>query len=303
MIWRGVTAAGFRTPLDRAAIVEMALKLLDYVGLDQLSTRRLAAELGVKGPSLYWHFRNMAELHDLMADKLLTDALPSPDAFDDWKTWLAEGARAYRRAALSHRDGARILAGARPTEDRRANRFTANTGGTLVEKTVTMELAPVLTGLALAGRVGANIAAELGTMRVTEQIDALETLAYDPHAYLVVPRVLAGTVMVPIIVGVAVVVGVGAGWAASVALLQISSEEFTKGLRLFFETFDVQYGLVKAASFGTVVTWTGCMQGMSARGGAQGVGRAATAAVVYSAVMILLLDAFWAVVWLLGHKP
>ena len=175
--------------------------------------------------------------------------------------------------------------------------------GTLVEKTVTMELAPVLTGLALAGRVGANIAAELGTMRVTEQIDALETLAYDPHAYLVVPRVLAGTVMFPIIVGVAVVVGVGAGWAASVALLQISSEEFTKGLRLFFETFDVQYGLVKAASFGTVVTWIGCMQGMSARGGAQGVGRAATAAVVYSAVMILLLDAFWAVVWLLGHKP
>lgn len=175
--------------------------------------------------------------------------------------------------------------------------------GTLVEKTVTMELAPVLTGLALAGRVGANIAAELGTMRVTEQIDALETLAYDPHAYLVVPRVLAGTVMFPVIVGVAIFVGISAGWVASVALLQISSEDFVKGLRLFFETFDVQYGLVKAASFGTVVTWIGCMQGMSARGGAQGVGRAATTAVVYSAVMILLLDAFWAVVWLLGHKP
>jgi phospholipid/cholesterol/gamma-HCH transport system permease protein len=175
--------------------------------------------------------------------------------------------------------------------------------GTLVEKTITMELAPVLTGLALAGRVGANIAAELGTMRVTEQIDALETLAYDPHAHLVVPRVLAGTLMFPVIVGIAIVVGVGAGWMASVALLNISSADFTKGLRLFFETFDVQYGLVKAASFGTVVTWIGCMQGMSARGGAQGVGRAATAAVVYSAVMILLLDAFWAVVWLLGHKP
>ena len=175
--------------------------------------------------------------------------------------------------------------------------------GTLVEKTVTMELAPVLTGLALAGRVGANIAAELGTMRVTEQIDALETLAYDPHAYLVVPRVLAGTLMFPVIVGIAIVVGVGAGWIASVALLNISSDDFTKGLRLFFDTFDVQYGLVKAASFGTVVTWIGCMQGMSARGGAQGVGRAATAAVVYSADMILLLDAFWAVVWLLGHKP
>lgn len=175
--------------------------------------------------------------------------------------------------------------------------------GTLVEKTITMELAPVLTGLALAGRVGANIAAELGTMRVTEQVDALETLAFDPQAYLVVPRVLAGTVMFPVVVGLAMVVGVAAGWLASVLLLGLSSEEFVKGLRLFFTGFDVRYGLVKAASFGTAVTWIGCMQGLSARGGAQGVGRAATTAVVYSAVMILVLDAFWAVVWLLGSRP
>jgi TetR/AcrR family transcriptional regulator, tetracycline repressor protein len=121
-----VTAAEVRPPLDRAAIVEAALRLLDEFGLDQLSTRRLAAELGVKGPSLYWHFKNMAALHDLMADRLLTDALPSPEAFDDWKTWLTEGARAYRLAALSHRDGARILAAARPTEARRTNRFAPN---------------------------------------------------------------------------------------------------------------------------------------------------------------------------------
>src|SRR5688572_11282211 len=111
--------------------------------------------------------------------------------------------------------------------------------GTLVEKTVTMELAPVLTGLALAGRVGANIAAELGTMKVTEQVDALETLAYDPQAYLVVPRVLAGTIMFPVVVGLSMVVGVAAGWAASILLLGISSEEFLKGLRLFFDAFDV----------------------------------------------------------------
>lgn len=174
--------------------------------------------------------------------------------------------------------------------------------GTLVEKTVTMELAPVLTGLALAGRVGANIAAQLGTMRVTEQIDALETLAFEPQAYLVVPRVIAGTIMFPVIVGLAMVVGVGAGWVASVSLLDLSSSEFVKGLRLFFDSFDVTYGMVKAASFGTIVTWIGCMQGMGARGGAEGVGRAATAAVVYSAVMILVLDAFWAVVWLLGRR-
>jgi phospholipid/cholesterol/gamma-HCH transport system permease protein len=175
--------------------------------------------------------------------------------------------------------------------------------GTLVEKTITMELAPVLTGLALAGRVGANIAAELGTMRVTEQVDALETLAYDPYAYLVVPRVLAGTIMFPVVVGLSMVIGVVAGWFASILLLGISSEEFVKGLRLFFTAFDVRYGLVKSASFGTAVTWIGCMQGLSARGGAQGVGQAATKAVVYSAVTILILDAFWAVFWLLGSHP
>ena len=175
--------------------------------------------------------------------------------------------------------------------------------GTLVQKTVTMELAPVLTGLALAGRVGANIAAELGTMRVTEQVDALETLGFDTFAFLVLPRVLAGIVMFPIVVAAAMITGVAAGWVASVALLDVSSPEFVKGVRLFFETFDVRYGLVKASSFGFAVTLIGCRQGLQTRGGAQGVGSAATQAVVYSAVSILILDAFWAVVWLLGHTP
>ncbi len=174
--------------------------------------------------------------------------------------------------------------------------------GTLVEKTTTLELAPVLTGLALAGRVGASIAAELGTMRVTEQIDALETLAYDPEAYLIVPRVVAGTVMFPLIVGVAMVVGLGAGWVASLGLLGLSSEEFLKGARLFYENFDITYGLVKAASFGFAVTVIGSYQGLQAEGGAEGVGHAATQAVVYSAVMILVLDAFWAMTWLHGRS-
>jgi phospholipid/cholesterol/gamma-HCH transport system permease protein len=173
--------------------------------------------------------------------------------------------------------------------------------GTLVQKTVMMELAPVLTGLALAGRVGANIAAEIGTMRVTEQVDALETLAYDPIAYLVVPRILAGTLMFPVVVGMAMIVGVAAGWAASLTLLGLSSHEFLKGARLFFDTFDVQYGLVKAASFGFAVTVLASAAGLRTRGGAQGVGGAATRAVVQSAVMILVLDAFWAMVWLLGR--
>jgi phospholipid/cholesterol/gamma-HCH transport system permease protein len=165
-----------------------------------------------------------------------------------------------------------------------------------------MELAPVLTGLALAGRVGANIAAELGTMRVTEQIDALETLAYDPYAYLVVPRVIAGTVMFPVVVALAMVVGVGAGWVSSIALLDMSTADYVTGVRLFFQTFDVNYGLIKAASFGLAVTTIGCITGMNARGGAEGVGAAATRAVVFSAVSILVLDALWAVLLLRGNQ-
>jgi phospholipid/cholesterol/gamma-HCH transport system permease protein len=174
--------------------------------------------------------------------------------------------------------------------------------GTLVQKTVTLELAPVLTGLALAGRVGANIAAELGTMRVTEQIDALETLSFDPIAYLVVPRVLAATIMFPIVVGVAMLVGMTSGWLASLGLLDMTTPQFLKGVRIFFSDFDVRYGLVKAASFGTAVSLIGCYAGLAAGGGAQGVGRAATRAVVISAVMILVLDAFWALVWLSGRQ-
>lgn len=170
--------------------------------------------------------------------------------------------------------------------------------GTLVGKTIMMELGPVLTGLALAGRVGANIAAELGTMKVTEQVDALETLAYNPYAYLVIPRVLAGILMFPVVVAFAMAMGVFTGWLAATLLLPISNAQFVHGLRVFFLPFDVQYGLIKAASFGFVITLLGCYLGMSTRGGAEGVGNATTRTVVYSAEMILVLDAFWAVVLL-----
>jgi phospholipid/cholesterol/gamma-HCH transport system permease protein len=166
--------------------------------------------------------------------------------------------------------------------------------GTLVGKTMMLELGPVLTGLALSGRVGANISAELGTMRVTEQIDALETLAYDPVAYLVAPRVLAGTIMFPIVTVLATSIGIAAGWVASLFLLDMSTPEFLKGLRLFFEPFDVQFGAIKATSFGLTVTSIGCFFGFTTRGGAAGVGRSTTRSVVVSSMVILVLDAFWA---------
>jgi phospholipid/cholesterol/gamma-HCH transport system permease protein len=166
--------------------------------------------------------------------------------------------------------------------------------GALVGKTIILELGPVLTGLALAGRVGANIAAELGTMRVTEQIDALESLAYDPVAYLVVPRVLAGMLMFPVVVTFAMATGIAGGWLTSLALLDMSSPQFVRGLQLFFETFDVQFALIKSASFGLVVTGIGSFYGFTCTGGAAGVGRSTTRAVVVGSMVILVLDAFWA---------
>jgi len=170
--------------------------------------------------------------------------------------------------------------------------------GTFVGKAMMLELAPVLVGLALAGRVGANVAAELGTMRVTEQVDALETLAYDPNSYLVVPRVVAATLMFPVVVAIAESVGVVSGWATAVNLLDLSTTEFVKGLRLFYQFKDIWFGLVKAMSFGLAIALIGCYHGLTTRGGAEGVGRETTTAVVRGAEAILVLDAFWAVVLL-----
>lgn len=170
--------------------------------------------------------------------------------------------------------------------------------GTLVGKTMMLELGPVLTGLALAGRVGASMAAELGTMKVTEQVDALETLAYDPQSYLVVPRVVAATLMFPVIVAFAIAVGVITGWLTSLALLDLSTPDFIKGLKLFYLFKDVWFGLLKSATFGATIALVGCNVGLATRGGAEGVGRSTTRTVVYSAILILVLDAFWAVVLL-----
>ena len=166
--------------------------------------------------------------------------------------------------------------------------------GALVGKTVILELGPVLTALALAGRVGASTASELGTMRVTEQIDALEVLAYDPVAYLVVPRLLAGLVMFPVITVFAIAAGIAAGWITALGVLDMSTPEFVRGLRLFFDSYDIWFALIKACSFGLIVTGVGCFFGFHTTGGAEGVGVATTRSVVVSSMLILVLDAFWA---------
>jgi phospholipid/cholesterol/gamma-HCH transport system permease protein len=170
--------------------------------------------------------------------------------------------------------------------------------GVLVGKTMILELGPVLTGLALAGRVGANIAAEIGTMRVTEQIDALETLGYDPFAYLVVPRVLAGMLMFPVVVAFANAIGIIGGWITAINLLDMSTPEFVRGTAPLLRAVRHQFSLIKAASFGLAVTIDRRVLRLQHVGGAAAVGRSTTQAVVVSSMLILVLDAFWAVVLL-----
>jgi len=162
--------------------------------------------------------------------------------------------------------------------------------GFVVEKGVLRELAAVLTGLVLAGRVGASIAAELGTMRVTEQIDAIETLAFNPVSYLIVPRVLAGTVMFPVLTIFAGVIGVVAGWLTAIVVMDVTTAEFFKGARQFVDNKDFILPMAKSVLFGAAITLIACYQGFNSKGGAEGVGNAATNAAVTSCLMVLFLD-------------
>jgi phospholipid/cholesterol/gamma-HCH transport system permease protein len=162
----------------------------------------------------------------------------------------------------------------------------------LVVISITRELGPVLASLMVAGRVGAAIAAELGTMRVTEQIDALDSLATNPMKYLVVPRVLAGLLMMPLLVLVADVIGVMGGFIVSSLILDFNESAYLINTINALHLKDVTSGLVKAAVFGTIITLLGCFNGYNSRGGAQGVGAATTNAVVYASVLILFSDYF-----------
>lgn len=160
----------------------------------------------------------------------------------------------------------------------------------VVVLTITRELAPVLAGLMLAARVGASVAAEIATMRVTEQIDALRTLNVNPMKYLIVPRVLAGFVMLPILVFIADIIGVLGGWLVGVNLLGFSSAGYIKQTIDFVTYNDISSGLIKAAVFGLIVTLMGCYNGFNSGRGAQGVGLATTNAVVSSAILILIFN-------------
>jgi phospholipid/cholesterol/gamma-HCH transport system permease protein len=171
------------------------------------------------------------------------------------------------------------------------SRFTAESAvATVVVLSITRELGPVIAALMVAGRVGAAMAAEIGTMRVTDQIDALTTLSTDPLDYLVLPRLLAGLVAMPMLVIVADIIGVFGGYLVGVFRFGFNPTVYLTNTAQYLETRDVLSGLVKAAVFGLIVTLMGCYHGYYSRGGAQGVGQATTYAVVSASVMILVAD-------------
>lgn len=173
------------------------------------------------------------------------------------------------------------------------SRFSAESSiAIVVVLSITRELGPVLAGLMVAGRIGAAYAAEIGTMRVTEQIDALTTLSTDPHKYLVLPRLIAGLLMLPVLVLVGDIIGVMGGYLVSINELGFSPGPYLKSTWDFLEAKDVISGLVKASVFGFIVTLMGCYHGFHSKGGAQGVGAATTQAVVSASILILFSNYF-----------
>jgi phospholipid/cholesterol/gamma-HCH transport system permease protein len=217
-------------------------------------------------------------------------------ALPEWRQWLPRTMEQCENIGYGSLFVVMVTAGfaGAVTSLQAGYQFTGNVPlyivGAVVAESIILELGPVLTGLILGGRIGARYAAELGTMRVTEQIDALEALGRNPVSHLLLPRILAGMLMVPVLVMVANVTGLVTGWLAAKGSLGISDSDFAYGSRYFFRSFDLWYSLIKAEVFGIVVTVIPCYVGFTADRGAEGVGRAATTAVVLASVMLLILD-------------
>ena len=162
--------------------------------------------------------------------------------------------------------------------------------GTVVALSITRELGPVLAGLMVSGRVGSSMAAELGTMQVTEQIDALYTLAVNPVKYLIVPRLLAALIMMPVLVIFADLIGIAGGYFVSVRVLGSNPYIYMERTWSYLELNDIYSGLLKACVFGIIIATISCYQGFYTRGGAEGVGKATTKAVVLSCLLILIFN-------------
>lgn len=168
--------------------------------------------------------------------------------------------------------------------------------GSVVALSMARELGPVLTGLMVAGRSGSAIAAEIGTMRITEQVDALRTLCINTFQYLIVPRVLAGIIILPFLSLFAMIFGTIGGYLVFVYILGLNPEEYTSGIKEFVELADITGGMIKSAVFGFILTTIGCYKGYHTAGGARGVGLSTTQSVVVGSILIIIANYFLAVI-------
>lgn len=222
-------------------------------------------------------------------------------ALKEWRTWSREVAHQMRTIGVDSLPLAIMVAafiGGVITIQIRYQLFPGiqlSIVGLSSRQIVILETGPLLTGLVLAGRVGAKMTAEIATMRVTEQIDALETLAFDPVAYLIVPRLIAAIIMLPILTVFADVFGVLSGLMAAVTITDVKYAQFMEGVRLGYDQFQVTYSLIKATLFGGAIAYLCSYEGYTTRGGAEGVGQSTAKAVVVSSIAILILDAITAV--------
>ncbi|MCC6928051.1 MAG: ABC transporter permease [Gemmatimonadaceae bacterium] len=219
---------------------------------------------------------------------------------NEWRTYLPLTAAQMRRIGVDSLPLTAIVAAFIGSVIALQTRYQLFPGvqlsvvGLISRQMIILELGPLLTGLVLTGRVGARMTAEIGTMRVTEQIDALETLSYDPVAYLVVPRVIAATLMLPFLVIFANAIGVTTAAFTAMTATDVTWQQFSEGLRMSYTFFQIGYSLIKATIFGTAIAFLCSFEGYITDVGAEGVGRSTAKAVVVTSVAILVLDALTA---------
>ncbi|MEI7903944.1 MAG: ABC transporter permease [Candidatus Firestonebacteria bacterium] len=234
------------------------------------------------GKTLYWTFKKPSEWKNIVAQM------------------LAIGNKSLGVVAITSISTGMILALQTGTALERKISGSANFLGGIVSLALARELAPVLIGLVMAGKIGSAIAAEIGTMNVTEQIDALRTLGTNPIKYLAVPRFLAAILMLPLLTIAADILGIMGGLLISHNIFESSPSSFLESMNIYLNTLDVYKGLAKTISFGAIIAIIGCYKGFETSGGAEGVGKATTSSVVISSMLILVFD--YLLTWFLWLK-
>lgn len=249
---------------------------------------RLLARLGATGEEVLRHVYEMAQLLWNVARYVLTGRVPLRDIAQQMY-WM--GVQSLPIVIITA-----TLSGV-VTSQQGGYQFTGNIPlyvlGSVVASSLILELAPVLTAVVLIGRVGARITAEFGTMKVSEQIDAMYSLGRDPVRVLAAPRVVAGLITVPLLVGIADMIGLYAGMFAARATVGLGREAFFYGARLYWHNWDLLYSLTKGAAFGLAIPLIASHMGLRTRGGAEGVGKATTSSVMFMTLAVLVMDAMF----------